>query len=107
MYYIFYLIFIIFAFVYFKFSYSNDTVILNSKIIYQNNKNILYDIVKFCNISKLQILKFEYRGKYYLEISSKNKKNIDKFLKIYNHRLKINNIYLNNKTYILDFEIEI
>ena len=77
-----------------------------SSITYKNNKNILFDIIKLSNKNKLKIIKLKYQNNYYIQISSKSKKSIDKFLLHYKNKIKIKDIYLNKKTYILEFEIE-
>ena len=79
---------------------------VKKEIKYTSNKDILYDIIKLCNIYNIQIEKLNYNtNKYELQIVSSNKKNIDKFITYYKNNIKIKNIYKNDKQYILEFDI--
>jgi len=77
-----------------------------STTIYKKNKEIVYDIIKLCNIYKIQIQKLTYNNKYDLKIVSNNKKNLDKFINFYKNKIKIKNIYKNKNKYMLELEIE-
>jgi hypothetical protein len=105
-YFIVYLSIILSASIYYNYIQNKQDNKILSKIIYKNNNNILFEIIKLCNQNKLKIVKLKYQNNYYLQISSKNKKSIDKFLQHYKNRIKIKNIYLNDKMYILEIEIE-
>lgn len=104
-YFILYIVFISFSFIYYNSTLQTNQIKIN-KIEYETNKDIIYDIVKLCNKNKIQIQKLMYQNKYYMQISSKSKKNIDKFLTYYKNQITIKNIYINKKIYILEFEIE-
>jgi len=106
LYYIFYLLLLVLLVVGYEIKNKPKLAENNSKIEYKKNKEIIYDIIKLCNIYKLQIQNLRYSNKYHLKIVSKNKKNLDKFISFYKNSIKIKNIYKNKSRYILEFEIE-
>ena len=105
-YFIVYLSIVLSASIYYNNIQNNQNNKVHTEIIYKNNKNILFDIIKLCNQNKLKILKLKYQDNYYIQISSKSKKSIDKFLQYYKNKIKIKNIYLDGKIYVLEIEIE-
>jgi len=106
LYYIFYLLLLVLLVVGYEIKNKPKVSENNNKIVYKKNNEIIYDIVKLCNIYKLQIENLSYNNKYHLKIVSKNKKNLDKFISFYKNSIKIKNIYKNKNRYILEFEIE-
>ncbi len=103
--YIVYLIILIVLFIIYNSKFENNKVIQENKIVYEINNNILFDIIKLCNIYKLQLEKLEYKNRYIIKIKSNNKKNINKFLSYYEDKIDIKNIYKKGKSYILEFDI--
>ena len=101
--YIFYLIVLILLFI----IYNSKTkkVPQTNKVVYQINNNILFDIIKLCNIYKLQLEKLEYKNRYSIKLKSNNKKNLNKFLSYYKDKINIKNIYKKDRSYILEFDI--
>ena len=106
LYYIFYLLLLISLVVGYETKNKPKVSENNNKIVYKKNNEIIYDIIKLCNIYKIQIQNLRYSNKYHLKIVSKNKKNLDKFISFYKNSIKIKNIYKNKNRYILEFEIE-
>lgn len=103
--YIFYLIVLILLFIIYNSKTKNKKVLQTNKVVYQINNNILFDIIKLCNIYKLQLEKLEYKNRYSIKLKSNNKKNLNKFLSYYKDKINIKNIYKKDRSYILEFDI--
>jgi len=106
LYYIIYLVILVIILIIYEINIKKPKKIISNKIVYQTNKDILFDIVKIANIYKLQIQKLQYKDKYKLQIVSTNKKNFNKFLSYYKDNINIKNIYKVKNKYILEFELE-
>jgi hypothetical protein len=106
LYYIFYLVILVLLLLIYEYKVKNkkQTEITKERV-YKKNTDILYDIVKLSNIYNLKIEKLNFDSKYHLQISSNNKKDIDRFLEFYEEKIKIKYIFKDKKTYILEFDV--
>jgi hypothetical protein len=75
------------------------------KIVIIKNNYKINKLIKNINLSKIGIKKIVYNGIYKIELYSKNKKDIYKFLSLYKHSVKLNYLIKDKNRYFMEVEL--